>query len=42
MIDIIHVLLLFAVIVSYLVGIAIYSLFAYVASLIYHNIEWYK
>ena len=40
MIDIHHVLILFAVILSYFVGITVYSLFAYVASLIYYRINW--
>lgn len=40
MIDIHHVLLLFAIILSYFVGITVYSLFAYVASLIYYRINW--
>lgn len=42
MLDIPHVLLLFAVVLSYFIGITIYSLIAYVASLIYFKNDWFE
>ena len=42
MLDIPHVLLLFAIVLSYFIGITIYSLIAYVASLIYYKSGWFE
>ena len=42
MLDIPHTLLLFAIVLSYFIGITIYSLIAYVASLIYYKSGWFE